>query len=79
VNVVAEQATVYRARSARRRFFTRKSAVRAEAIARIKSKHPTERDETDERGQNIGGGFHWTSLPRADVLLRRVCRLVEAS
>lgn len=75
--VTAETATVYRGGG--RRFLTRKAAIRAEAVSIIKRKHPSERSEHDERGQCTDPGWHWESLPRSDVLLRRVCRLVDST
>lgn len=77
MSVTVESATVYRGGG--RRFFSKRAAIRAEAVAIIKSKHPTERSEHDEQGRCIDGGWHWTSLPRSDVLFRRVCRLVRAA
>jgi hypothetical protein len=69
--VTKETATVYRGGG--RRWFSLRSAVRAEAISIIKRKHPSERPEPD-----VGfAGWHWTSLPRPDVLLRRMCRVVR--
>jgi len=68
-------ATVWLAPTARRRYLTKRAAITAEARALIKKKHPTERAEY-EQGRMIYSGWHWTSLPRADVLFRRVCRLV---
>ena len=70
-------ATVYLAPTARRRYLTKKSAVRAEARALISRKHPTEKGEYDEAGMLTYEGWHWTSLPRSDVLFRRVCKMVE--
>lgn len=70
--VTKEHATVYRGGG--RRWFGKKAAVKAEAVAIIKRKYPSERSDPE-----CGGGFHWTELPRADVLLRRVCRLVNAA
>lgn len=74
-NVTIETATVYRGGG--RRWLTCKAACKAEAVAVIKRKHPTERNAIDSNGQNIGGGWHWTNLPRSDVLLRRMMRLVQ--
>lgn len=75
--ITKEQATVYRGGG--RRWLTRRAAIRAEAVAIIKCKHPTERSETDKQGRCIDPGWHWTDLPRADVLLRRVARMVSAT
>ena len=72
MTVRAETATVYR--GGRRRWFSLAAAVKAEAVAKIKAKHPTERFDSE-----TGDGFHWTELPRSDVLLRRMCRLIRAA
>ncbi len=69
--VTVETATVYRGGG--RRWFSRRAAVHAEAVAIIKRKHPTERFDSE-----TGDGFHWTELPRSEVLLRRVRRLVQS-
>lgn len=70
MQITTETATVYRGGG--RRWFTRKAAVYAEAFAIIKRKHPSERSDPD-----CGGGFHWRDMPRSEVLLRRVMRLVN--
>ena len=70
-------AIVYHAPTARRRYLTKKSAVRAEARALISRKHPTEKGEYDDMGRLTYEGWHWTNLPRSDVLFRRVCKMVE--
>lgn len=75
--VVALTATVFLAPTARRRYLTKKAAVRAEARALIARKHPTEREEYDDMGRCTYAGFHWSQMPRADELFRRVCRMVE--
>lgn len=67
--VVAETRTVYRSTSRGRAFLTKRAACKAEAIAIIKEKYPTERQESDNIGVTYPG-WHWTDLPRADVLLR---------
>jgi hypothetical protein len=69
--------TVWLAPTAGRRYFTKRAAIHAEARARIEKKYPTEKSETDDTGRTTYGGWHWSSKPRADVLLRRVCRLVR--
>jgi hypothetical protein len=73
--VTTEQATVYRGGG--RRWFSLRAAVKAEAQAIIKAKHPSERPEY-ENGMCYYPGFHWRELPRSDVLLRRLCRLILA-
>ena len=70
--------TVWLAPTARRRYLTKRAAIHAEARALIQAKHPSERSHSDEFGRIEDPGFHWSSLPRANVLLRRVCRLVRA-
>jgi hypothetical protein len=72
MTVTKEVATVWRGGG--RRYLTARAAVKAEAVAIIKAKHPSERHDPE-----CGGGFHWTELPRSDVLLRRMCRLVRAA
>lgn len=71
--------TVWLAPTARRRYLTKRAAIHAEARARIQAKYPSERSHSDEFGRIEDPGFHWSSLPRSDVLLRRVCRLVRAA
>lgn len=73
--IKAETATVYRGGG--RRWLHRKTAIKAEAIAIIKRKHPSERSYTSDDWQEHEPGFHWRDLPRSDVLLRRVMRLVD--
>lgn len=75
--ITAEQTTVYRAPTAGRRFLTKSAAIHAEAVAIIKRKHPTEEGAWDER--DADPGFHWTMMPRHEVLLRRMKRLVKRS
>lgn len=70
-----ETATVYR--GGKRRYFTKKAAIRAEAVEIIKRKHPSEKSEYDDMQRCTYEGWHWTSIPRQHVLLRRVMRLVE--
>ena len=68
--------TVWVAPTARRRYLTKRAAIHAEARALIKKRHPTERSHADNFGRIEDPGWHWSTLPRADVLFRRVCRLV---
>lgn len=72
-----EQATVWRGHG--RRYFTKRAAIKSVAVALIKKRHPTEREESDEFGRTTNPGFHWTEIPRWEILLRRVMRLVEKS
>lgn len=74
--VTSEQATIYRGGG--RRWLTPQGAIRAEAVSIIKRKHPSERSYTAPDMSEHDPGFHWTELPRSDVLLRRMCRLVRA-
>ena len=69
---------VYRSTAAGRSFLTKPAAIHAEAVALIKRKHPTEKEYFGEYGM-ADPGFHWASLPRHHVLLRRVERLVKAA
>jgi len=68
--------TVWVAPTARRRYLTKRAAIHAEARALIQKRHPTERSHTDDFGRIEDPGWHWSALPRADVLFRRVCRIV---
>lgn len=70
---------VWFAPTARRHFLTKRAACIAEARARIKAKYPSERAETDERGQTVYPGWHWRELPRSDELLKRYSRLIFRS
>jgi hypothetical protein len=74
--VTKETATVYRGGG--RRWLTMKAAIKAEAVKRIKVKYPTERQHFRD-GYLEDPGSHWSDLPRSDVLLRRMCRLIQAS
>ena len=76
MSVKASTTTVYKGGG--RRWLTLETAVKAEAAAIIKRKHPTERSYTAPDMSEHDPGFHWTELPRSDVLLRRMCRLVMA-
>lgn len=67
----------YYSPTARRRSFSKATAIRREAVARIKIKHPTERPEFDGNGCCTYGGWHWTSLERHEVLLRRYIRILK--
>lgn len=75
MTVTAEPATVYRGGG--RRWLTFDAAVKAEAVKAIKRKHPTERENTTYPDCDLG--FHWREIPRSDVMLRRMCRLVKAA
>lgn len=61
-------ARVFYAPTPRRRYLTFKSAVAAEARARMTAKHPTEARETDDQGRVTHSGWHW----RDD---ERLCRV----
>lgn len=77
--IEAQTRTVYVARTKGRAYLTKSAAINAEARALIAKKHPSERSEYDDMGRCTYGGFHWSSLPRSDVLFRRVRRLVARS
>ena len=72
--VTVETAKVYRGGG--RRYLTKNAAIKAEAIKIIKAKHPTEHEYT-ENGYCVDPGFHWSSMPRSYVMLRRMCRLIK--
>ncbi len=73
--------TVYRSSVKGRRYLTLKAAIRAEAMAIITKKYPYERPEYEnEFGRCTSPGWYWLQdMERADVLLRRMMRLVKAS
>jgi len=74
--VTVETAKVYR--GAGRRYFTKNAAIKAEAIAIIKARYPSEREHYDRNGYPEDPGFHWHELKRSEVMLRRMCRLIKA-
>lgn len=67
---------MYLAPTKGRCYLTKRAAIHAEARALIERKHPTERSYTEPDGYMSDPGWHWTALPRHDVLYRRVVRLV---
>ena len=72
-SVVECTMTAYYSPTRNRHFFTKGAAIRAEAVALIKRKYPTERGDPE-----IGDtGWHWSELKRSDVLLRRMFRIVQ--
>lgn len=73
--VTTETAKVYRGGG--RRFFTLRAAIEAEAIQRIKAKHPTERPSPNSDGYPDEPGWYWRELPRSEVLFRRMCRVIR--
>ena len=73
--ITKETAIVYRGGG--RRWLTLNAAVKAEAIVVIKKKHPSERGNMTY--PECDPGFYWRELPRSDVLLRRMCRVIRAS
>lgn len=75
MSITRETATVYRGGG--RRWFTLDAAVKAEAVRIIKAKYPTERAYREYNGNPGEPGWHWSQLPRSDVLLRRVRALVR--
>lgn len=72
------EATVYFSSVKGRRFFTKKAAIRAEARVIIARRYPTEKAEYHE-GFCSYPGFHWSELPRSEVMLRRLCKIIERS
>jgi hypothetical protein len=75
--VTKEAAIVYRA--AGRRFLTQRAAVKAAAVERIRAKYPTDKPEYTRDGAPLAPGWYWTELPRSDVLLRRMCRVIKSA
>lgn len=70
-----ETRKVWRSEAAGRAYLTCAAAINAEARAIIRRRYPDEPREYDNIGETHPG-FHWSELPRADVLLRRMKRLV---
>ena len=69
--------TVYFSPSKGRHYLTKKSAFRAEASACLDAKFPPEETEFDAIGRVTYPGYNWRNEKRADVLLRRVIRLLK--
>lgn len=74
--IIVTTRTVYFVPAKGRHYMTKPAAVSAVAKALIEARHPTEKDYTEPDGYTHGG-WHWTSLPRSDVLFRRVRRMVR--
>jgi hypothetical protein len=75
--ITKQDAVVFYAPTAGRRYFTKPAAINAEAKAKINKKYPAEEYETDENGNMTYGGFHWSEMERADVMLRRLSRIIK--
>ena len=71
-------ATVYRAPTAGRRYFSVSAACAAEARALIQKRYPSEQPEYED-GRLTYPGSHWSELPNSEKRLRRMTRLVRAS
>jgi hypothetical protein len=67
---------VYFSPTARRRFFTKRAAIRAEASALIARKYPKEPEERDEFGRTTYSGWHWRSDDRLCRLHDRLVRII---
>lgn len=63
--IEVRQRAVYYSPSRGRAYLTRKAAIRAEAIARIKRKYPTEAASAED----CDPGWHWSQLGHANKLL----------
>lgn len=74
--IVTKTRTVYFVPSKGRHYLSKSAAINAVAKALIEAKHPSEQADYDN-GRMICDGWHWSSLPRSDVLFRRVRRLVR--
>lgn len=76
--ITAQKATVYYAPTKGRRYLTKAAAIHAEACAIIERKHET----VNYPGDLVTPGEFWywrNNLPRAEVLLRRMKRIVKRS
>lgn len=69
------QRTVFLAPTAKRSYFTRKAAADAEARALIRSKYPTERQES-VMGLVTFKGWHWSEDERLVRLHRRLAKRI---
>lgn len=67
---------VFKSERAGRSYMSLKSAVQAETRAIIKAKYPSEQAEYED-GRLTYPGFHWTSMPRFEVMQRRLARIVR--
>ena len=67
------EVTAYYAPTRGRRYFTLRAACLAEARSVIEKKYPTEPFEND-----TGYSFYWREIPRADVMYRRLARLIHS-
>jgi hypothetical protein len=75
--IVETTTTVWYAPTARKRYLTKRAAIRAEALARIKTKHEDYKAEYDDTGNMVFSGWNWTMIPRHEILFRRMYRLVQ--
>lgn len=76
--ITVETAKVYRGGG--RRYLTLRSAIHAEAKKIIEAKYPSEKEYTSWDSSEHEPGWYWRDkIKRADVLFRRVCRLVRAA
>jgi len=69
--ITEETAKAWRSSRRGKRYLTKRAAINAETVEIIKARYPTEPYEAD-----TGAGFHWRELPRANVIYRRLRRLV---
>lgn len=78
--ITVDTAKVYRSSKKGRRYLTLKAAIHAEAVAIISNKYPRESPEFNDNGMCSYGGYYWREdIPRSDVLLRRLSRIVRNS
>lgn len=77
MSVIKQNAVVYFSPLSGRRFLSVNGALSAESREIIKRRYPTQKGSFDDSGRSIGDGFHWSDLPRSDVLYRRVFRMVK--
>lgn len=70
-----QTATVWFSPTSRRRFLTRRGAIRAEAAAIILARHPVEHGS--ERDGDPGWDIRWAEPERFENMQRRLCRLIN--
>lgn len=79
MSVEVQTRRVYYATTKRRAYLTKRSAIRAEAVAMLKYKYPTEKAEYDDMGRETYKGAYWRDYCDTidpDYLLRRLMRWI---
>lgn len=69
--------TVYKSSFNGRRYLTKQAAIRAEAIAIILKKYPTESPQYSDGYGLIHDGWHWSEINNSKKMLRRLMRKIR--